>query len=477
MVRSHPFKYLFGYASPKIATLFILAILMLMGLDYLNIRQLRQVYEKHLRIYHHINLKDLEKIQEPRKVTCSTCPNYWLYAPHADSGYLEHVVKVFEKIGYMRGDRDSKWDVLWSYNYPFVKLQSILENLASHQKVNHFPGLGHITNKGSLVASNFSYIPKAFRMPEQKEEFLMETKKHTDKLWVEKSNLHRGIRIIPLQELELSSRGTFLQEFITHPLLIDGRKFDIGVYTILTSIKPLRVYIYEEEVILRFCSQEYYPFDPTNVKKYVVADDYIPTWQMPSLQTAYNHMKYSHKQSLNFYLQTHGHHPEKLWFQIKNAIQELFLMKELELIKYGANYKSTRNFFELVRFDFVVDEDVKVYLMEVNMSPNLSSEHLPPNRNIYQQVVFNTLSLVGVAKKIVKNEENRFNEASEMLVNERDIQIYPAHCIENCTSCDIKGQQDMQQYQPLEDSGLTEANQLMAWWFRGKCLQDAAWCI
>ncbi|GCB80425.1 hypothetical protein scyTo_0018114, partial [Scyliorhinus torazame] len=164
--------------------------------------------------------------------------------------------------------------------------------------------------------------------------------------------------------LELNSRGTFLQEFITHPLLIDGRKFDIGVYTILTSIKPLRVYIYEEEVILRFCSQEYYPFDPTNVKKYVVADFYTPTWQMPSLQTAYNHMKYSQKQSLNFYLQRHGHHPEKLWSQIRSAIQELFLMKELDLIKYGANYKSTRNFFELVRFDFVVDEDVKVYLME-----------------------------------------------------------------------------------------------------------------
>ncbi|GCB70634.1 hypothetical protein scyTo_0010823 [Scyliorhinus torazame] len=148
MVRSRPFKYLLGYTSPKIATLFVLAILMLMGLDYLNIRQLRQVYEKHLRIYHHVNLKDLETIQEPKKVTCSTCPNYWLYAP----------------------------------------------------RVNHFPGLGYITNKGSLVASNFSYIPKAFRMPEQKEEFILETKTHTDKLWVEKSNQHRGIKIMSLRE-------------------------------------------------------------------------------------------------------------------------------------------------------------------------------------------------------------------------------------------------------------------------------------
>uniref|UniRef100_UPI00398F514B probable tubulin polyglutamylase ttll-15 isoform X1 n=2 Tax=Pristiophorus japonicus TaxID=55135 RepID=UPI00398F514B len=515
MVRLCPFKQLFGHASPKIFAVFVLAILALMGLNYLNIGQLRQVNEKHLRIYHHVNLKDLERIQEPNRAACPPCPNYWLYAPHADSGYLEHVMKVFKRVGYMRGDKDSEWDVLWSYNYPFVKLQAILENLASHQKVNHFPGLGYITNKGNLVASNFSYIPKAFRMPEQKEEFLLETKKHADKLWVEKSNLHRGIRIMSLQELDLNSRGTFMQEFITHPLLIDGRKFDIGVYTILTSIKPLRVYTYQEEVMLRFCSHEYYPFDPTDVKKYVVADDYTPTWEMPSLQTAYNHMKFSHKQSLNFYLQKRGHHPEKLWSQIRNAIQELFLMKELQLIKSASNYKSTRNFFELIRCDFVVDEDMKVYLMEVNMSPNLSSKHAPLNKNIYQQVVFSTLNLVGVAKRIVRSEKERSDEASEMLVNERDIQIYPEHCIENCTSCDTKrcrlcgqclstrlkpaleeaflehvnrgntrrvvpqpmSQQDMQRYQPLEDSRLTEANQLMAWWFRGKCLQDAGWCM
>ncbi len=37
--------------------------------------------------------------------------------------------------------------------------------------------------------------------------------------------------------------NTFLQEFISNPLLIDGYKFDIGVYVAITSLQPLRIYV------------------------------------------------------------------------------------------------------------------------------------------------------------------------------------------------------------------------------------------
>ena len=37
------------------------------------------------------------------------------------------------------------------------------------------------------------------------------------------------------------------------PLLIDGYKFDIGLYTMITSIDPLRIYVFEGDVLLRFC--------------------------------------------------------------------------------------------------------------------------------------------------------------------------------------------------------------------------------
>lgn len=58
------------------------------------------------------------------------------------------------------------------------------------------------------------------------------------------------------------------------------RKFDIGIYTVITSVLPLRVYIYEGDVLLRFCPKDYKPFDADDVDKYVVGDDYTPLWEV-----------------------------------------------------------------------------------------------------------------------------------------------------------------------------------------------------
>lgn len=69
---------------------------------------------------------------------------------------------------------------------------------------------------------------------------------------MQKSNHHRGIKISNVKELDLSANGTFVQEYVDRPLLVDGYKFDIGVYTILTSVDPLRVYIYGGDVLFRY---------------------------------------------------------------------------------------------------------------------------------------------------------------------------------------------------------------------------------
>lgn len=52
-------------------------------------------------------------------------------------------------------------------------------------------------------------------------------------------------------DLHKGSDENFVQEYIANPYLIDKRKFDIGVYTVLTSIDPLRVYVYDQEVLIR----------------------------------------------------------------------------------------------------------------------------------------------------------------------------------------------------------------------------------
>lgn len=81
--------------------------------------------------------------------------------------------------------------------------------------------------------------------------FFTQISKNPQKIFVQKSNDHRGIKIEKIQNLDLSAKEIFLQEFVDNPLLVDGHKFDIGVYTIITSIEPLRVYIYNGDILFR----------------------------------------------------------------------------------------------------------------------------------------------------------------------------------------------------------------------------------
>ena len=249
----------------------------------------------------------------------------------------------------------------------------------------------------NLATSGLKNVPPAFSLPHEKDKLLAYAKNHPEKMFVQKSNNHRGIQIEKLDSLDLNSEGSFVQEFIHNPLLVDGFKFDIGLYVTLTSVDPLRIYVHQSDVLLRFCSVKYHPFDSGNRDKYVVGDDYLPSWQVPSF-SKYMDSKvgFSFKDTLNAYIIEMGKNPDIMWNDIYETISDVYRSQEEQFIRAVSHYPHKDAFFEMVRFDFVIDEDLKVYLMEANMSPNLSSAHFPANALLYEQVgsylIFNHLS-------------------------------------------------------------------------------------
>jgi len=449
----------------------------------------------------------------------STAPTYLVYAKHPDSGYLKHVYNVLERDGYVRGDfnTSTNWDVMWAHDYPFKKIRDRMLKLKPGQRVNKFPGSGYITNKVNLATSGLKNVPQAFQLPKEKDLFLEYAKIHPNKMFVQKSNNHRGIQIEKISNLKLDAEGSFVQEFIDNPLLVDGYKFDIGLYTTLTSIDPLRVYVHDTDVLLRFCPTKYHPFDASDKDKYVVQDDYLPSWQVPSF-TKYmgDTAGFSFKDTLNAYVTSLGKDPDEMWEQIYQTIVDVYRSQEDHFIRATSHYPHKEAFFEMVRFDFVIDDQLNVYLMEANMSPNLSSAHFPANALLYEQVVHSVLRLVGVVGRSVSSATPSKPE-KDMQVSDKDVLVSPATCVttecldkngcelEQCELCkkclsreDLSNlrrawlerrnqfatrrifphavSMEQARSENKEQAELGDSNRKMSKWYKEKCLMDKTWC-
>ncbi|XP_067616277.1 probable tubulin polyglutamylase ttll-15 [Eurosta solidaginis] len=433
---------------------------------------------------------------------------------NATDNHLRHVILLLEKMGYKQAPiYDSDWDLLWAHEYPFLNASLSLQKVLYHQIVNHFPGIGFITSKVHLSTAALPFMPKAFRLPTQKYDFLKYAENNPDLLFVEKHNNHRFINIRSSSSINLNSSNSFIQEFIQNPFLVDGHKFDIGVYVVLTSVDPLIIYIYTGDALFRYCLAKYYPFDARDVDKYVVGNNYLPTWKVHSLIKYYTTLGGSMQATFDAYVKDQGMNPSEIWLQVEEIIPQTILSKIHEISNKLKMYQSGI-FFELLRFDFIVDDALKVYLMEVNMSPNLSSAHFKKNSLLYDQILYSVFNLVGIGSSL-KNNRQKLHNKEEIVTSDKNIVINLNNCVrhlchescttkecELCLSCLNVNQVnilkkayyehlhkiDMKRIYPkpvanpenfdieAEVRNLSTKNAWLARWYYWKCKENRSWC-
>lgn len=289
------------------------------------------------------------------------------------------------------------------------------------QLVNRFPQSSFTTKSFLVTEFPFDFIPRAFLYPQQRRQwqrYMRKLPSRNDVVWVRKNIGHRGVVITSEEEVATfiaSGKATediFVQRFVHPPHLIEGYKWDIGVYVLVTSLTPLRLYYYDD-LLLRFCKEPWQGLDASKVDTYVIADDYTSPWDMPPFQK----YKQSPNQHVKPWLQSYfdATAPQADWKShltqhATNAVRKVithdleYMTKDMDMWPDGQAH-----FFELFRFDFVFDDKLNPFLMEVNMSPNLSPSAHPPLSDMFSRI----LRDIGKMMALDKGKERRTMKRDE----------------------------------------------------------------
>lgn len=139
------------------------------------------------------------------------------------------------------------------------------------QRINHFPGMTNICRKVRLAQSlelmkkkfprEYSFFPTTYVLPLHLAAFrsLFHNGESMTTFIVKPDGSAQGKGIFltkRIEDVENLSTMCVAQQYISKPLLIDKKKFDLRIYVLVTSCSPLRVYLFRDGLV-RMCTEEY----------------------------------------------------------------------------------------------------------------------------------------------------------------------------------------------------------------------------
>ncbi len=160
-----------------------------------------------------------------------------------------------------------------------------------------------------------------------------------------------------------------VQTYLDNPFLINGRKWDMRTYVLVTSIHPLRVYMYRNGLV-RFASSRYDADAKDGGKKTAYLTN---TSINKKTGAAVDDLTWPYYQ-VWAYLKQIGIDPAVLWERIENAVVRVLLASEPAFLR---RFKALRNDFmcsncyQLLGVDVIVDGDLSPRIIEVNGEPSM----------------------------------------------------------------------------------------------------------
>ena len=329
---------------------------------------------------------------------------------------------ILEQHGFSSTD-SHEWNILWSssscksYQY---------EGLNEYQKINHFPQSYEITRKDRLCfnivrlqerfgKNAFDFCPDTYILPDEFGDFYnhyQKLKQHESKknVWIVKpanACQGRGIYIVDdINDVNVDETSV-ISKYITNPLLINGHKFDLRIYVVITGYEPLRIYIFQEG-LARFAS-ETYTQKINKQNKYMHLTNYSINKKNDRFIQNENTEQddFGYKWSLGAFckhLEQVGIDMNLLWSRIYDVIIKTILCGENYVqaaMKKNGTHRT--NCFELLGFDVLIDSDLKPWLIEVNLSSSMATES-PLDMSIKSNLICDMFNLIGIKRFDRKKE-------------------------------------------------------------------------
>ncbi|KAJ7410224.1 tubulin tyrosine ligase like 5 [Willisornis vidua] len=314
----------------------------------------------------------------------------------------------------------------------------LLRSLSDIQKVNHFPRSYELTRKDRLYKNvtrmqlahgfkTFHILPQTFILPTEYQDFCNTYSKDRGP-WIVKpvaSSRGRGVYLINHPSQIVVEDNILVSRYISNPLLIDESvkisqldmmserylqsltldnrisdfKFDVRLYVLVTSYDPLVIYLYEEG-LARFATVRYDQASRniknqfmhlTNYSVNKKSGDYV-SCDDPEVEDYGN--KWSMSAMLR-YLKQEGRDTAALMANVEDLIIKTVVSAELAIASACKSFLSHRgSCFELYGFDVLIDDTLKPWLLEVNLSPSLACD-APLDLKIKASMLSDMFTLVG----------------------------------------------------------------------------------
>lgn len=342
--------------------------------------------------------------------------------------------------------RHYNWDLLYTWqHFSQTKIQIDFSKLKQHHRINHFPGITSVTNIDFLATSIQSpYIPPVFTNHEDIQNYIREN--NSKAKFVEKASLNSShVKYVEdPNNIDFDDGKNFAQVLIENPLLVNGSKFEFGIYVVLTSVNPLRAYYYTGNVLLRVADEEFDSSDFSDPKTFTVT---FPNAGGDFAEfDKYREKKYSEMDILKVILKEREIDPNVVFDQVEDAINSILTSQE-NIIASSVQDTNTKfgkeNFFEILRFDFYLDENSQLYLSEAVLSPILHRTSdigmADLGESIYRSVLYNTFNLIGIGSYLKTPKVRDLGKYYvEFLANDNQINVNPEICINPpcSTSCE-----------------------------------------